>query len=209
LVRRFEYYSLIILDATRNVIWDAFLSLIFLGNDAFVAKFDNLIGIGRGIDEVYRIVNGEDVVARLPRSVNALGLAKVGYEHCGPTVLLSGSEDKKQPQMWIEGVNNGNCPVRDGNALTGPLAQGSLIGDIVSAIQTDADTKSQDNLSTVYDRLKNFTAADIPSIVGVDKQFVKRETKIIDSIFKGEALGDHMEDKYYSTFQVAVGIDVP
>jgi hypothetical protein len=33
--------------------------------------------------EVYRVVNGADVVARLPRSMNALGFAFVEYAHVG------------------------------------------------------------------------------------------------------------------------------
>lgn len=181
-----------------------------VGNNEFVSKFNSLIG--SGIDEAYRIVNGEDVVARLPRSVN-VALVNIAYEHCGPTVLISISQDKTEPPIWIEGVSDGDCPVRDGTALTSPLAKGSLIGDIVSAIQSDEDSNSEGNsteqdyatkvASAMYNRLKNFTASDIPSIVGLDKKFVERESKIIDSIFNGEAISHHLETQYYDGMRQA------
>ena len=61
-------------------------------NKAFVNKFDSLGG--KEIDEAYRILNGDDVVTRLSRTVNPFGLVSVGYEHCGPTVLISIPYDK-------------------------------------------------------------------------------------------------------------------
>jgi len=191
-----------------------------VGNDAFVERFESLLG--NGVDEVYRIVNGEDVVARLPRTVNALGFVSVGYEHCGPTALISTPQDTVdggelgEALIWIEGVSEGDCPVRDGTAITGPLAKGSLIGDIVSAVRdAEGDSKSSTSnddgekqspigteavaklASAMQGRLKTFTAADIPSIIGLDKKFVERESKIVQSIFSGEAVGHHMEDQYY------------
>ena len=52
-----------------------------VGNEAFCDKFDALVADGR-IDEAYRIVNDQDVVTRTPRTVNALVLGSIGYEHC-------------------------------------------------------------------------------------------------------------------------------
>jgi hypothetical protein len=41
------------------------------------------------INEAYRIVNDQDVVARTPHTVNALVLGKIVYNHFGPTVLIT------------------------------------------------------------------------------------------------------------------------
>mmetsp|Transcript_6568 Transcript_6568/g.9390 ORF Transcript_6568/g.9390 Transcript_6568/m.9390 type:complete len:817 (+) Transcript_6568:70-2520(+) len=189
-----------------------------VGNADFVANFDSLVG--NGIDEAYRIVNGQDVVARLPRSVNALGVVKVGYEHCGPTVLISVPEeaDDAQTLVWIEGKSEGDCPVRDGTALTSPLAKGSLLGDIVSEVNSSEGEGFGDSLSklgsAMKGRFESFEASDIAGLVGIDKSFVEREANIIKSLASGEALSHHMEDQYYmamgrsSGFIAEVGEDI-
>lgn len=186
-----------------------------VGNAEFVARFDSLVG--NGIDEAYRIVNGEDVVARLPRTVNALNLVSVGYEHCGPTVLITVPEEAEEAQalVWVEGKSEGQCPVRDGTPLTSPLSKGSLIGDIISEISS-TDKEIEDGLQRTADSLSKFTTAmkgrlasfevsDIPGLVGIDKKFVEREAKIIKSIFSGDALSHHMEDQYYMAMGRACG----
>lgn len=189
-----------------------------VGNAEFVANFDSLVG--NGIDEAYRIVNGQDVVARLPRTVNALGVVKVGYEHCGPTVLISIPEeaDDAQALVWIEGQSEGDCPVRDGTALTSPLAKGSLLGDIVSEVNSSEGEGFGDSLSKLGNAMKgrfeSFEASDIAGLVGIDKSFVEREANIIKSLASGEALSHHMEDQYYmamgrsSGFIAEVGEDI-
>lgn len=107
-----------------------------VGNEAFCKKFDSLVDEGR-IDEAYRIVNDQDAVARFPRTVNALVLGNVGYDHCGPTVLITelekqiakdGSKRFSQTSLlWIEGQSDeAACPVRDGNARSDPLV--SVLG---------------------------------------------------------------------------------
>ena len=58
-----------------------------VGNDIFCNKFNSMIANG-AIDEAYRMVNNQDVVACTPRTVNALVLGNIGYDHCGPTVLI-------------------------------------------------------------------------------------------------------------------------
>lgn len=203
-----------------------------VGNKEFTQKFDSLVG--NGIDEAFRIVNGQDVVARLPRTVNALNIVKIGYEHCGPTVLISLPDDAKdgkddndiievtesKPLLWIEGQSEGECPVRDGTALRSPLAQGSFLGDIVSAVKEQEgnsknDTGNQGYLengdmfskwtTAVKGRMETFTASDLASVVGIDKQFLARESKIIQSVLSGEALSHHMEDQYYSAMGRACG----
>jgi len=81
------------------------------------------------LDEAYRVVNGADVVARLPRSINFL--LKIGYDHCGATALISlpkisrdgenltGNKEKNTndsvvPLIWVEGESDdASCPVCD------------------------------------------------------------------------------------------------
>lgn len=200
-----------------------------VGNKEFTQKFDSLVG--NGIDEAYRIVNGQDVVARLPRTVNALNIVSIGYEHCGPTVLISipeaptSDEDQSSavdtdPLIWIEGISEGECPVRDGTAVRSPLAQGTLLGDIMSAVKDNQDSNIDDSgtddylekgdvlskfTTAVKGRLETFSASDLASVVGIDQQFVARESKIIQSVMSGEALSHHMEDQYYSAMGRASG----
>lgn len=202
-----------------------------VGNKAFAGKFDQLQKDGH-IDEAYRIVNGNDLVARHPRTMNALAFGNVGYDHCGATVLVSlsntvdsGDGDGKPvvvPKVWIEGESdNSLCPVRDGSPLTSPLADGSLIDELVKSTaerlgeddtQVTSDPKRMLNYATAMagalaERLKTATAADLASAVGIERQFTERELRMIQSIVKGEALAHHMEDEYYMAFGRACGFD--
>ena len=215
-----------------------------VGNAAFCDKFDKMVEDGM-IDEAYRIVNDQDVVTRFPRTVNALVLGNIGYDHCGPTVLitelsnqiskhLESSEEndrttdsmfQKTEMLWIEGESDDKaCPVRDGNALSDPLGSGSLLGDIMSSLQDDGDESDVNNgmeeksssssfnlaklgniAEKVTGRLQRISAEDIGSIVGIDKQFTQREVKFLQSIFSGEGLSHHMEDKYYQGIGLCCG----
>jgi len=208
-----------------------------VGNDEFVALFESLMADGR-IDEAYRIVNGDDLVTRMPRSIN-LGLGKVDYNHCGPTVLVEppqfdteGETNTISPTvLWIEGQSDdGECPVRDGNAITSPLASGALLGDIVSGIKSVTadipDDEKRDKIGgaffdisktgeymsrmgeiagTVSGRLQELTVDDLPSLVGIDKKYTAREMKIIQSLFSGQALNHHLEPDYYKAMGMACG----
>lgn len=135
-----------------------------VGNDAFCRKFDSFVS--NGIDEAYRIVNDQDVVARFPRTVNALALGNIGYDHCGPTVLITelasqiSKHDDRSPEpgnhlfekrelLWIEGTDDKLCPVRDGNTSSDPLGSGTLLGDIVSSLQTGDQDNASFNLAIV------------------------------------------------------------
>ena len=57
----------------------------------------------------------------------------------------------------------------------------------------------------VTGRLQRISAEDIGSIVGIDKQFTQREVKFLQSIFSGEGLSHHMEDKYYQGIGLCCG----
>ena len=209
-----------------------------VGDDLFAAKYEGLMADGR-IDESYRIVNGDDIVTRMPRTMN-LGFGQVSYNHCGPTVLVEppkfdteGTTNKiSDAMLWIEGESDDNeCPVRDGNAITSPLASGALLGDIVKGIKSaTADieetsrerdkvggaffdiSKTGEYLSkvgeiadTVSGRLKELTVDDLPSLVGIDKKYTAREMKIIQSLFSGKALNHHLEPDYYKALGMACG----
>jgi hypothetical protein len=122
-----------------------------------------MVGSG-AINEAYRIVNGQDVVARTPRTVNALVLGNIGYDHCGPTVLIKEYADRDdeddnaraREMLWIEGrSDDASCPVRDGNLA--------------------------------------------------DRGFAQREMKLLQSIFSGEGLSHHMEDRYYQGMGMCAG----
>jgi len=202
-----------------------------VGNEPFAAKFDQLQKDGF-IAEAYRIVNGEDLVARHPRTMNALAFGNVGYEHCGATVLVTLSNtvsedgaDGEQvivPKVWIEGESDKSlCPVRDGSPLTSPLADGSFLNELVKATneklgkdstQEGMEPQRMLNYATTMagalaERLKTATAADFASAVGIERQFTERELRMIQSIVKGEALAHHMEDEYYTAFGRACGFD--
>jgi Lipase (class 3) len=117
-----------------------------VGNLPFAELFDALCDEGY-INQAYRIVNGEDVVARLPRTFNAMIFGNINYEHVGTTVLLThpdlnsvnNTDDpvtvestiSSMPCIWIEGESDDKqCPVRDGVRLTSPLAEGTLLNDL-------------------------------------------------------------------------------
>lgn len=202
-----------------------------VGNAEFVEKFESLVRNG-ALTEAYRVVNGEDVVARLPRTVNALGFVKIGYEHCGATALIAlpkiveGTETtvdvlgNTKPLLWVEGESdNSRCPVRDGTTFTSPLADGNLLGDLVGAVKKVVDTKEEplkENESmlgliagkltdSMSGRMTNLKVSDFASVVGIDKDYVDREAKIFQSVFSGEAIGHHLEDQYYLAMGRASG----
>ena len=56
--------------------------------------------------EAFRVVNGEDIVARLPRHGNSAG-AVLDYEHCGRTVLIDEDADAA-----AQLVGSALCPAR-------------------------------------------------------------------------------------------------
>ena len=203
-----------------------------VGNVAFAELFDALVDEGL-IDQAYRLVNGDDVVARLPRSVNALVLGNINYEHVGATVLLTDPEsdgEKCNTYLWIEGESDDSkCPVRDGEMLISPMAEGTLLNDLVAAtreglalaVKTDNFTKgsngsneaSKDDFKSrfstfagkVSDRVKSISASDIASIVGIDQSFTTRELRIVQSLLQGNALAHHLEDQYYAGMGRASG----
>jgi hypothetical protein len=198
-----------------------------VGNSEFAQRFDSLVKSGK-INQAYRVVNDQDVVARLPRTMYTLS---VDYDHCGSTVLVVSPEEetktsttdqeedianrKGRPVLWIEGESDDEeCPVRDYNTRTSsPTGEGTLIGDLLTATSEAFKGREPGGgggygqaASKLTQRLTSLTAADITSIIGIDKTFSEREMKIMKSLFKGEGLAHHMEDSYYAAMGRAGGM---
>jgi predicted lipase len=190
-----------------------------VGNEAFADLFDALRDEGF-IDQAYRVVNGEDVVARLPRTVNALVLGNVGYEHVGTTVLVTPPQNDTSStgtaitaplRIWVEGESDDSkCPVRDGVSMSSPTIGGSLLGDLYNATREGFNEESpmswgkiSDAASKVTARFKTLSASDVASVLGIDRSFTEREIKLVQSLLQGKALAHHMEDQYYATLGAA------
>jgi hypothetical protein len=197
-----------------------------VGNRAFAKRFDGLVKDGL-IDEAYRIVNGDDIVARLPRTMNALILGQVDYEHVGTTALVTQPQNKTdteeekdsepRPLLWVEGESDDSqCPVRDfvEIPMASPLAEGSLLGDLLNATRAPlTDQESEESwtsklsaaVNKMGDRMKRATASDLATLVGIQQKFTDREIRIIRSLIRGQGLAHHMEDEYYSGMGRASG----
>ncbi|KAJ1430636.1 hypothetical protein B484DRAFT_479146 [Ochromonadaceae sp. CCMP2298] len=105
-----------------------------VGNTAFRRQFNALV------PHCFRVVNRQDVVARMPRSASGL----VDYQHCGRTVLIqegaipetvngangatgagvrangaeNGADGAEGEVLWIEGASAGECPLQDRAPMT-------------------------------------------------------------------------------------------
>ena len=198
-----------------------------VGNEEFVEKFEKFVKDGT-LKEAYRVVNGEDVVARLPRTVNA-GVVQIRYDHSGATALvaLPKTEEENEgsssplaspkPLIWVEGESdNSQCPVRDGTTFASPLADGTLLGDIMGAVkdvvqttdentEKDSEFKLAELANKIGGSIKNLKASDLAGVIGIDKNYIDREAKIFQSLFSGEAISHHMEDQYYLAMGRAAG----
>jgi len=197
------------------------------GNQAFSKQFDEFLEKGY-IDVAYRIVNSQDIIARVPRPT---GMLNVDYEHCGKTVLIEeplvsnedGDPDPKH-SIWIEGESEFERvdPVRDLRSATkGILSEGMLLDDLVKSYnagskteRSDANTDGEAKKSSVFDQLGNVASrlqkldvADLTSIVGIDKKYANREMELAQSFFKGESLAHHLEDSYFTAMGRAVGFN--
>ena len=123
-----------------------------VGNAEFVARFE-----ATGV-EAWRVVNSADVVARVPRAMfSTLGGTK-SYEHCGPTVLVSAGDG--QCPLWIEGVSQGACPVRDGTPITNPFSKGNLLGDVYETTKEHFELATGD-----LELLKEQMGVDEPEVL--------------------------------------------
>ena len=187
-----------------------------VGNRAFARLFH--APLERGLVEVYRVVNGADIVARLPRHGNAIAQL-LDYEHCGKTVLVSegneragasvsaplgsapmtvetggiGGEDEKGGQCWVEGeTDDQTCPLRDGTPLVDPLADGALLFEALRE-----GVRQRSALATV-DKLLQVTPQDVTQLLGLDSRFVEAELQMVKALSTGAAITHHLEPSYYA-----------
>ena len=185
-----------------------------VGNDAFSKRFDELLQTGK-ISQSYRVVNGKDVVARMPRTMAALS---VDYDHCGKTVLVEApSNESTRSVLWIESESDSEaCPVRDSAQLmASPTADGTLLGDLLKTMKGEEskvhNEKMFDQVGAIAlkltERLSSVTAADISSLIGIDRSFTERELQMVNALLRGEALAHHMEDSYFSAMASASGLE--
>lgn len=94
-----------------------------VGNSAFAEHFDSF-----GM-EAFRIVNGQDIVPRMPRHANSAG-ALLDYEHCGRTVLVD-ETGGVEGGFWVEGEDEqADCPLRDVSPFTNPFGSKTILGEL-------------------------------------------------------------------------------
>ena len=184
-----------------------------VGDKLFSEHFDKLLQ-EKKIDQAYRIVNNKDIVARMPRTMRTLS---VDYDHCGSTVLvIEPTQENADKVLWIEGESDDTeCPVRDyDKMLSSPTGEGTLLGDLLGTFKgDDSKVEKEEQLFTqlgnvaskFQKRLSTVTASDITSVIGIDRSFTDREINIMQALFKGDALSNHMEDSYYAAMGRAGG----
>lgn len=192
-----------------------------VGNIAFAKLFDGLVEDGK-IDCAYRMVNGEDIVARLPRTVNGLVLGQINYDHVGKTVIVNAPEfdeegnevasDRPRTTLWIEGVSDGKkCPIRDGTLLSSPKEPAVLLQELVETTKSDSsDAKSwkerfSDMAGKITEKMKTINASELANILGIDTSFTDREVRIFQSLLQGKAVSHHLEDQYFGGMGKAGG----
>jgi len=189
-----------------------------VGNQAFASLFDTLpLKAGWPRLEIYRVVNGADVVARLPRHGNAIANL-LDYEHCGPTVLISeGSADeaaRKVPKalpsskggvgavsgggsmvggaLWVEGETDGQpCPLRDGSPVVDPLADGALLFESLRA------GLGKGGAFAAFEKLKKVDPSELTQLVGLDPRFLSAELELMNALRTGAAITHHLEPSYF------------
>eukprot|EP00633_Aureoumbra_lagunensis_P000863 CAMPEP_0197287648 /NCGR_PEP_ID=MMETSP0890-20130614/4249_1 /TAXON_ID=44058 ORGANISM="Aureoumbra lagunensis, Strain CCMP1510" /NCGR_SAMPLE_ID=MMETSP0890 /ASSEMBLY_ACC=CAM_ASM_000533 /LENGTH=771 /DNA_ID=CAMNT_0042757591 /DNA_START=91 /DNA_END=2406 /DNA_ORIENTATION=- len=178
------------------------------GDGAFASALDSCLS------RSYRVVNGQDVVARLPRGFS--------YNHAGFTVLVD--EDPEQPQLWVEGVDSGECPLkltdaarRDSNLATSPPAEGSTLSSLVDNVLDNGKNISFQMNTTLFnpfdaaERLRNValdklsSPMEIAEFIGIDRNYADIELKLFSALTSGDAIRHHLEPAYFAAIMRATG----
>jgi len=191
-----------------------------VGNSEFARYFD-AFGM-----EAFRVVNGADIVPRLPRHGTAAG-AVLDYEHVGRTVLID--ENGTIPDgIWIEGESpEGTCPLRGVNPLSNPFGEGKVLAEMTSSASEAALSAWNEYLTasksgdvgkaiiaaaaqltkareTIGSRLDTLSVSDAVSMLGLDPRFVESEMALIDSIRMGTGVMHHLEPSYFAGLKNAL-----
>ena len=203
-----------------------------VGNSEFARYFEEVFA-GR---EAFRVVNGEDIVARLPRHANSAG-AVLDYEHCGRTVLVDEEAGAASAfgGWWIEGESaDAVCPLRDPSPVTNPFSSQNVLGStsqtlseaaakawggIDGAAQTKSRAELERAMGDAVAELEKATRAissrvgevrsnplEALTVLGLDKDFVASELKMIDSLRKGTAVTHHLEPSYFAAIRNALDV---
>ncbi|KAH8076937.1 phospholipase [Aureococcus anophagefferens] len=156
----------------------------------------------------HRVVNGQDVVARLPRGFS--------YAHCGRTVFIS--DDASEPALWVEGSDDRACPLKRGDgSLTGVAASGgsSALAGLLEAAGAEASQVKPFDLRSaaagaarlgraVESAARAASARDVAEAAGLDGGFVDAELKMVRAIASGDALAHHLEPSYFEGMKRAL-----
>ena len=140
----------------------------------------------------YRVVNSDDIVARMPRgaAVNRL----LSYEHVGKTVMIGAAGGP----CWVEGESEGLCPLVDASPFAAtelPSAASGLSG--VLQLLGVGDTGAAQLLAALN------VASDVSR--GIDGSFLQREAALARSLADGRALESHLEPAYFAAFERLLG----
>lgn len=165
----------------------------------------------------FRVVNGQDIVARLPRGFS--------YAHAGSTILVS--DDPDDDPLWVEGTDDGDCPLRTADAARGnnlfasPLAQGSLLSGLLDEALNATDASSQQSAEAAWNpfaqtldvatrftdlavsKLTSATPAQLAALAGVDQAYAELEIKLLSALTSGDAITHHLEPAYFSALRRA------
>ena len=103
-----------------------------VGNQEFVDSMNSLLRLCGEKSSLFRVVNKEDIVARMPRSSRVNGM--LVYEHVGKTVMIDDTADPVTGQvLWIDGESKGECPLLDLSPLANVNARMNSLADDLAA----------------------------------------------------------------------------
>eukprot|EP00624_Nannochloropsis_granulata_P001701 evm.model.NODE_18335_length_53189_cov_28.322943.9 len=133
-----------------------------VGNTVFCEDYD-----ARLKNQSFRIVNGLDVVARMPRGSGESSLL-MEYSHCGRTVLLTETKDGRFT-VWVEGESEGTCPLKEGEAFTSTTPTSQSIAEMIKKAATEAMERGKGGLEfqTPFSKatFANGTAASVQEML--------------------------------------------
>ena len=164
-----------------------------MGSPEFAATLTEALNREPSLSAFYRVVNKEDIVARLPRSsrINRL----VQYEHVGRTVLVD--DLAAENQIWVEGVSEGICPLQDLSPFSATNKAQLSQGENWMAFDRNSTAVLDNNIDRVADVLRDSLGDAAPvkllSSVNSTRAVIANSSDtstvsgswFFDSIFKG------------------------
>ncbi|GAB5032425.1 Hypothetical protein NocV09_00901180 [Nannochloropsis oceanica] len=146
-----------------------------VGNTAFCEDYDKRLK-----NQSFRIVNGLDVVARMPRGSGESSLL-MEYSHCGRTVLLTETEDGRF-SVWVEGESEGTCPLKEGEAFTSTTPTSQSMAEIIKKAAIEAMERGKGGLEfeTPFSKatFANGTAASVQEMLRAAGNFTNLQAML-------------------------------